>query len=679
MDNPLLQEHILPPFDSILPKHIVPAIEQRIDNNLSSINKLLENSGPFTWQNLIEPIEELEDGLNKAWSPVSHMNSVVNSPELREAYQVCIAKLSDYSTKVGQNEKLYQAFAAIKEGSEYQQYSLQQKKVIDNALRDFKLQGVALEKDKKQQFANLSKQLSKLQSDFENNVLDATNGWHLDITDKQQLAGLPEQTIEMAAQTAEQAKVKGWRLGLDFPCYIAVMTYADNQQLRQQMHEAFSTRASQEGPDAGKWDNTQLMDEIIKTRYELAKLLDYKNFSEYSLVKKMAKQPQEVMGFLQDLADKAKPLAAKEFDELQEFAKQNYNVDKLNAWDLAYYSDKLKKQLFNISQEDLRPYFPLTKVLSGMFIIIHNLYGMQVKETYDAPLWHNDARFFSVYDKDNNLRGQFYIDLYARANKRGGAWMDEARVRRLLLNKSVQTPVAYVNCNFRAPVGDQEALLTHEDVETLFHEFGHGLHHILTKIDYADISGINGVPWDAVELPSQFFENWCWNDESIKLISSHYQTKKPLPAQTLKNLKAAKNFQSAMGILRQCEFALFDFDLHLNFTGENKPKIQQTLDRVREKYSVVPVPEYNRFQNSFSHIFAGGYAAGYYSYLWAEVLACDAFSLFEEKGIFDQQTGCNFLQSILEKGGSEEPMELFIHFRGREPSIEPLLQHHGLR
>lgn len=675
--NPLLEEHSLPPFKAIEAKHVVPAIDTLIEHNLNEIENLIKNTRAPNWENLIWPLEELEDKLNNAWSPVSHLNSVVNTPELRQAHHECIAKLSDYATKIGQNERLYQAYETLAQSPVFLELSQAQQKVITNAIRDFKLSGVALSQEKREEFAQLSQTLAKYQSQFQDNVMDATDSWYLDIQEVQELAGVPEQAIQLARENAKTANVIGWRLKLDFPCFQSVITYADNAALRQKMHQAYFTRASELGADA-KWDNSELIEKILATRHQMAQLLGFNNYAEYSLATKMAKNPQEVIAFLENLATRTKPFAQKELAQLEEFAKTEYGVEKLEPWDIGYYSEKLRQKRFTLSQETLRPYFPVPVVLAGMFEVVKRLYGLTIVENHDIQTWHEDVRYFEIMDADNVHRGSFYLDLFARNFKRGGAWMDEARVRRRLKHDLLQQPVAYLTCNFRMPVGGSPSLLTHEEVVTLFHEFGHGLHHMLTKVDAADVSGINGVKWDVVELPSQFMENWCWQNAALEFISGHYETNEPLPHALLEKMQQAKNFQSAMMLLRQLEFSLFDFLIHLQYQPAQGGRVQATLDEVRKKYSVVPVAPYSRFQHSFNHIFAGGYAAGYYSYLWAEVLACDAFSRFEEEGIFNTKTGKDFLEKILEKGGSVDPDLLFQDFRGRAPDMTAFLRQHGL-
>lgn len=678
MNNPLLVEHNLPPFKEINAEHVVPAVDTLIKQNLDEIENIVERAQPPTWENLVWPIEELEDKLNKAWSPVSHLNSVVNTPALREAHHECISKLSDYATKIGQNERLYLAYQALAQSPVFLELTQAQQKVVTNALRDFKLSGVVLSKEKREEFARLSQTLATLQNQFQDNVMDETDNWYLDITTREELKGIPEQSLSLAQEAAKKANVTGWRLTLDFPCFQAVITYADNAQLRQKMHKAYFTRASNLGSHPEKWDNSALMEKILATRHQMANLLGFNNYAEYSLATKMVKKPEEVMKFLADLAVKTKPFAQRDFQQLQEFAKKEYGVEQIEPWDISYYSEKLRQKRFSLSQETLRPYFPVPRVVEGMFTVVKRLYGLEFVESKEIQTWHDDVRFFEIYDSNKVLRGSFYLDLYARNQKRGGAWMDEARVRRRLLNNQLQLPVAYLTCNFRTPVGSEPSLLTHDEVVTLFHEFGHGLHHMLSQIDAAEVSGINGVPWDVVELPSQFMENWCWQNAALEFISGHYQSSEPLPTDLLEKMQQAKNFQAGMMLLRQLEFSLFDFRIHLEYDPLKGGRVQEILDEIRKQYSVVPVADYSRFQHSFSHIFAGGYAAGYYSYLWAEVLACDAFSKFEEEGIFNAQTGKDFMQKILEKGGSVDPELLFKDFRGRPPEMSAFLRQHGL-
>jgi oligopeptidase A len=675
MSNPLLDMAELPAFSKIKPEHIEPAIDELLRINREEIAKLLQETRDFSWQNLVEPIELLEDRLSRTWSPVSHMNSVVNSDDLRAAYNACLPKLSEYSTEMGQNEMLFRAYEQVAENDK----SLDgpQQKVMENALRDFRLSGVDLSKEKKERFKALSQQMSKLTSKFQENILDSTNAWSKLITDVDQLAGLPESALGLAKQSAEQREMEGWLLTLEFPSYLPVMTYGDNRELRFELYQAFATRASDEGPQAGQWDNSEVMEEILANRHEQSQLLGFKNYAERSLATKMARDTDEVVSFLQDLAKRSHPQALNELAELSHYAKERFGVEKLEAWDIGYYAEKLRQFRYNISQEELKPYLPESRVVPGMFQVVERLYGIKVSEVDAVDGWHPDVRFFQIHDAKGELRGEFYLDLYARRFKRGGAWMDEC-VGRFVNETKSQTPVAYLTCNFSPPVGDQPALFTHNEVETLFHEFGHGLHHMLTKIDYPAVSGISGVAWDAVELPSQFMENWCWQREALQLISGHYETGEAIPDELYDRMIAAKNFQTAMQMVRQLEFSLFDYRIHREYEADKGGRVYDILNEVRAEVAVVQPPSWNRFPHGFTHIFAGGYAAGYYSYKWAEVLSADAFSLFEEQGVFNAEAGRSFLQNILEMGGSKEAMELFIAFRGREPKIDALLRHCGV-
>ena len=676
MTNPLLQNNLLPPFSEIAPEQVEPAVDQLLADCRAAVAEALQGNNAPDWKNLVQPIEQSMDSLSKSWSPVSHMNSVVNSDELRDAYNACLPKLSQFWTEMGQNQELFEAYRKLADSDAYQQLDQAQQKVIDNTLRDFRLSGIALNDEEKQRYGELQQKLSELTTKFSENVMDATDGWSKLISDEAELAGLPESALAAAKQMAESKGEQGWMITLDFPSYFAVITYADNRELRYEIYKAFATRASDQGPGAGKWDNSGIMTDILTLRSELAALLGFDNYAEFSLATKMAETPDQVEKFLTDLAEKSRPQAQSEFEELQNFALEEFSEPELQAWDISYYGEKLKQARYAISQEELRPYFPMPKVLEGMFGVTGKLFGIEIAEVEEFDSWHEDARLFNV-SRDGELIARFFLDPFARAKKRGGAWMDDCRVRRRLDDGVLQLPVAYLVCNFNPPVGDDPALLTHNEVTTLFHEFGHGLHHMLTRIEYADVSGINGVAWDAVELPSQFLENWCYEPEALELISGHYQTGETLPAELLEKMLAAKNFQSGMMMVRQLEFSLFDFQLHREYEA-GKTDVQTLLDRVRSQVAVLTPPAFNRFQHSFSHIFAGGYAAGYYSYKWAEVLSADAFSRFEEDGVFNTDTGRSFRENILEMGGSKEPMELFIAFRGREPSVEPLLRHCGI-
>jgi oligopeptidase A len=677
MSNPLIGLEGLPPFSQIKAEHILPALEQGIAHCKDTIEQVLKQEH-YTWDNFIAPLDEADDKLTRLWSPVSHTHSVVNSDELRAAYDACLPLISEYSTFVGQHQGLYLATKSIVESDEFANLSPAQQKAINNSLRDFKLSGIALDADKQKRYGEIAARLSELAAKFGNNVMDATLAWQKQITDESELAGLPESAIALAKHTAESKELDGWLFTLDFPSYLPVMTHSDNRALRQETYTAFSTKASDKGPNAGEFDNSAIMAEELALRHELAELLGFDSFADKSLATKMAESPSQVFKFLEDLAVKSKPQAETEVAELTAYAKEKHGIEKLEAWDYGYYGEKLKQEKYAISDELLRPYFPENKVLSGLFETVNRLFGIKVEEQQNIDTWHPDVRFFNIYAANGEKRGSFYLDLYARDHKRGGAWMDDCIGRKVRANGDMQLPVAYLVCNFNKPVGDKPALFTHNEVTTLFHEFGHGIHHMLTQIDVGAVSGINGVAWDAVELPSQFLENWCYEEEALSYLSGHYETGEPLPKELLDKLLAAKNFQSAMMMLRQLEFSLFDFKIHADYSPAKGDEIQKVLNRVREQFSVVKAPEFNRFQHGFSHIFAGGYSAGYYSYKWAEVLSADAFSRFEEEGIFNQNTGNDFLTNILEKGGSNDPMSLFVAFRGREPNVDALLRHSGI-
>ncbi|MEW8013401.1 MAG: oligopeptidase A [Candidatus Sedimenticola endophacoides] len=675
MEHPLLNPEGLPAFSQILPEHVEPAIDRLLAESRTLTKRLLDQEQPFTWDNLIEPLDLMDDRIRRAWSPVSHMNSVVNSDALRDAYNACLPKLSDYATEMGQNERLFRAYQTLAESAT--DLSPQQRRVLDNALRDFHLSGVDLPEREKMRYKAISQELSQLTSRYSDHLLDATNAWSRLSSDPAELAGLPASALDLAAQNAAREGQEGWLLNLEFPSYLPFMTYADNRALRREVYHAYATRASDQGPHAGRWDNGPLMERIVALRHEQARLLGFENYAERSLARKMAPSTSAAIDFLNDLSRRSLPQAKRELEELREFAGSEFGITDLQAWDLGYYAEKLRQSRYAITQEELKPYFPETRVLPGLFAVVERLYGLRISEVEGVDVWHPDVRFFEIRDASETLRGQFYLDLYARPRKRGGAWMDECTVR-LFNRRRLQLPVAYLTCNFAPPVGGKPALFTHDEVETLFHEFGHGLHHMLTRIDHPAISGINGVAWDAVELPSQFMENWCWEREALALISGHWESGEPLPEALYRRMRAAKNFQSGMQMVRQLEFSLFDFRLHQEYDPAQGARIYPILDQVRDQVAVLKPPSFNRFAHSFSHIFAGGYAAGYYSYKWAEVLSADAFSLFEEQGIFNPEAGRAFLENILERGGSADAMELFVAFRGRQPRIDALLRHSGI-
>lgn len=673
--NPLLQDFDLPPYSSIRPEHVQPAIETVLADNRAAIAALLEQQdGTPTWQGLVLALDELGERLGRAWSPVSHLNAVCNNAELRAAYEACLPKLSEYWTELGQNRALFQAYEALASGPEAAGFEVAQKTILDHALRDFRLSGIDLPADQQERYGEIQMKLSELGSRFSNQLLDATQAWTREIHDEAALAGLTDSAKAQMKQAAEAKGLDGWLITLEFPSYYAVMTYADDRALREEVYTAYSTRASDQGPNAGQNDNGPVMTEILALRQELARLLGFSHFSDLSLATKMAESTDQVLGFLRDLAKRSKPFAAKDLEELRAFAAER-GVADLKSWDVGYFSEKLREQRYSISQETLRAYFPVDKVLSGLFAIVQKLYGIEIRELSGFDTWHPDVRLFEISENGQHV-GRFFFDLYARANKRGGAWMDGARDKRRNARDEVVSPVANLVCNFTPAVGDKPALLTHDEVTTLFHEFGHGLHHLLTRVEHAGASGINGVAWDAVELPSQFMENWCWEPEGLALISGHYQSGEPLPQDLLDKMLAAKNFQSGLMMVRQLEFSLFDFELHATY-GDGRG-VLDVLEAIRDEVAVMRPPAFNRFANSFAHIFAGGYAAGYYSYKWAEVLSADAFSRFEEEGVLNPATGRAFREAILARGGSQEPMVLFVDFRGREPSIDALLRHSGL-
>ncbi len=674
MQNPLLDMSGLPPFSRILPEHVEPALDATLADCRARIASLTAGDGVPTWEGFVEPLEELDDRLSRMWSPVGHLNGVMNSDALRAAYNACLPKLSAYATEVGQNAALFHGYQAV---AAQEHLDSTQRKLLSNALRDFHLSGVDLPADKQARYKEISQELSALTSKYAENLLDATNAWRKRIDDEAGLAGLPDSAKALARQTAEQRGEPGWLLTLDFPSYQPVMTYADDRALRREAYEAYGTRASDQGPHAGRWDNTQVMERILALRHELAQLLGFDSYAERSLATKMAKDPAQVLAFLEDLAQHSVERARGELAELAEFARAEHGLEVLEPWDLSYYSEKLRQHRYQIGQEELRPYFPVDRVLPGMFAVVERLFGLTITEVAEIDAWHPEVRFFEIRDAGGALRGQFYLDPFARQNKRGGAWMDVC-TNRLHTVGCDQIPVAYLVCNFSPPVGGRSSLLTHNEVETLFHEFGHGLHHMLTKVDYPAVAGINGVPWDAVELPSQFMENWCWERESLDLIAGHVDTGAPLPEELYRRMRAAKNFQSAMQMVRQLELALFDFRIHLEYDPARGGRVYEILDAVRDQVAVMKPPAFHRFAHGFSHIFSGGYAAGYYSYKWAEVLSADAFSLFEERGVFDPDAGASFRQNILERGGSAEAMDLFVAFRGREPRVDALLRHAGI-
>ena len=678
MENPLLDLTGLPRFAEIEPHHVEPALDALLAENRAQIKKLATQSDRADWKDFVVPLVLIEERLDRLWATVSHLNAVCDSEDLRRAYEVALEKWTTYQTEVSQNRDLFAGFKRINESGELDRLDLAKQKTVSNAIRDFRLGGVELEGTARQRFAEIATELAAFSNRFEQNLLDATDGWHLDLTAEPDLEGLPESARALARQTAELAGIEGWRFTLQAPAFIPFMMFSSRRELRREMYHAYVTRASDGGPNAGRWDNSVVMDRILELRSEQATLLGYDQYVDYALVTRMATTSANVQIFLDDLVDRTRSHARKDFDELAKFIAQEAPDTELEVWDLPYWSERLRQSQYQFSQEEVRPYFPLPRVLEGMFDVVRQLFGIVVRPAAATPqVWHPDAMFFEILDDAATVRGQFYLDAYARTNKRGGAWMADCIGRYRKPDGSLQTPVALLTCNFSPPVDDKPSLLTHEDVLTLFHEFGHGLHHMLTKVDEPAVAGINGVPWDAVELPSQFLENWCWERAALDLISGHFESGERLPAELLQNLRDARNFQSGLQMVRQLEYSVFDLRLHSDETP-GKQSIQDVLDEVRRDVAVVQPPSFNRFQHSFSHIFAGGYAAGYYSYKWAEVLSADAFGRFEEQGLFDRDSGKEFLTEILEQGGVRDPLAMFVAFRGREPSVDTLLRHLGL-
>ena len=668
MSNPLLKTKGLPDFGSIKADHISDAVNQALKKLRAMLTKLEANkTASFS---IAEDIEEIQESIHRLWSPVTHLNSVISTPELRHEHNKCLPMISEFGTEIAQSEKLWALFSELEKQIDDTQVT--ERMLIFHALREFRLAGVGLTKNDKNKFKQLAKTLVQRQADFEQNLMDATDAFKHHEDDISALKGIPETVIFRAEEQAKKEGKTGWLLTLDPPTYQAIMSHAENEKLRKLYYKAWVTRASDQGPYAGKWNNREILEEIVRLRYESAKILGFKSYADLSLATKMASSTEEVLNFLQELADKSRPVAQTELEELEAFANR-----KLNVWDVPYYSEKLRQSRFSLSDDELRPFFPLPGVIAGLFDVANKLFEIKIHPQDNVETWHPDVIYYEIFSNQGSLIGGFYTDLYARPNKRGGAWMDECLVKCSLRGKS-QKPVAHLVCNFSPPSGDDPALLTHDEVVTLFHEFGHTLHHLLTEVSYPSLSGINGVPWDAVELPSQFLENFAWSPEILPLISGHYRTGKPLPADTLTRLNASRSFQAGLSMVRQLEFALFDFRLHAEYEPSRDSLVEKILKSVRTEVSVLKLPKFNRFANTFSHIFGGSYAAGYYSYKWAEVLAADAFSAFENSEIFDKQIAKKFKQHILATGGSREALDNFKNFRGRSPSLDPLLRQNGI-
>jgi len=669
--NPLLDFSGLPRFADIKPEHVAPAIDQLLADGRATTEAAVKAKP--TWDQFVAPLEDANERVGRAWGQVAHLHAVMDSPALREVYNANLPKVTKYWTELGHNEALFEKYKALKDSREFSSLSAARKKIAENALRDFRLGGAELPPEKKKRYAEIQEELARLAAKFSENVLDATNAFSI-LVDKTQIAGIPDDVLEAAREAAQKDGKDGWKFTLHMPSYLPAMQYADDRALREKLYHASSTRASEFGKP--EWDNAPLIARIVPLRRELARLLGYQDFAEVSLVPKMAKSSSQVLAFLDDLARRARPFAEKDVDELREFSKAELNIADLQAWDVAYASEKLRAKRYSFSDQEVKQYFPEDVVVRGLFRVAETLYQVKIQEA-KAPVWHPDVHFFEVRDSSGAAIGQFYMDLYARETKRGGAWMDDAITRRRKRGQ-IQIPVAYLNCNFSRPVGGKPALFTHDEVLTLFHEFGHGLHHLLTRVEDLGVSGINGVEWDAVELPSQFMENFCWEWDVLREMTRHVDTGLPIPRMLFDRMLAAKNFQSGLGMLRQIEFAVFDMRLHSDFDPAAGRSALALLEEVRKQVAVLHPPAYNRFPNSFGHIFGGGYAAGYYSYKWAEVLSADAYSFFEENGVLDPKTGARFRDEILAVGGSRPAAESFRAFRGREPSVEALLRHNGM-
>lgn len=674
--NPLLSAGDLPPFSRISAADVAPAVDTLLDGYRQVVERLVADTGARNFEALMQPLEAQEERLGRAFSPVSHLHGVKDSPELREAYEEALEKLTEHATELGQNRDLYEAVKAVRELPDFAALDRASRTVVEDSLRGFRLSGVALESEGRKRFAQIQTELSRLTTQFGSAVLDATDAWTRPVSDAE-LAGLPESARALLAQAAADAGTSGHLATLKGPVVTALLTFADDRALREAVWTAYQTRASDQGPQAGAHDNSARIGQILALRHEAARLLGFANAAEVSLADKMAGTPERVLGFLHDLARRARPVAESERETLARFARETLGIEALEPWDIGYASEKLRQSRFAFTEEDLKPWFPAEAAIAGLFEVASRLFGLRLVRREGVDVWHPEVRFFDILDADDRPLAGFYLDLYARAGKRGGAWMDVCRSR-MRRGDGVQLPVAYLVCNFAPPAGGMPSLLTHDDVVTLFHEFGHGLHHMLTEVDLPSVAGIEGVEWDAVELPSQFLENYAWHRESLDLFARHWQTGEPLPQALLDKMLAARHFQAGMFLVRQLEFALFDFRLHLEYDPARGARVMELLEEVRDEVAVIRPPAWARFPHAFSHIFAGGYAAGYYSYLWAEVLAADAFSAFEDSDLFDADTGARYRREILAVGGSRPALESFIAFRGREPDPAALLRSYGL-
>jgi oligopeptidase A len=672
--NPLLDFSGLPHFADFKPEHVAPAMSRLLGEVREITKQVTEDKSEPTWDTFVLPLDDAIERLRRAWGQVAHLNAVMNSAELRKVYNESLPLVTELFTELAQNESLFRRYKALSQSAGFAGLSAAQRKFIQNELRDFRLGGADLAPREKAEFGKNAQELARLSSRFNDNVLDETNAFELLVTDEKDLAGIPDDAIEAARKTAQGEQKEGWKFTLHAPSYLPVLQYADNRAMREKMYRAFVTRASEFSPS--RYDNTPLIADILKLRHRQARLLGYEDYAHLSLEAKMAESPQQVSAFMTDFANRARPYALRDLEELRSFAKDELGLAPLQSWDLAYASEKLRVARYAFSDQEIKQYFPEPKAIEGMFGVVQKLYDIRIDEE-EAPRWHEDVGFYAIRDRDGKLIGQFYMDLHARSSKRGGAWMDDAITRRRK-GGAIQTPVAYLNCNFSSPVGDKPALLTHDEVITLFHEFGHGLHHLLTRVDVLGVSGINGVEWDAVELPSQFMENFCWEWNVLRDMTSHVDSAQPLPREMFEKMLAAKNFQVGMQTLRQIEFSMFDMNIHHQYDPEGAIAPMQILEKVREQVAVMIPPAYNRFPNGFSHIFGGGYAAGYYSYKWAEVLSADAYSEFEDNGVLSSEVGSRFRDEILARGGSRPAIDSFVAFRGREPSIEALLRHSGM-